>query len=166
LATHMTPREKTAKGHEQHVINLLKQKGQCNWCSSASQYANIDGFTVTASSGVIKAAFEIKSRNLSFPQVVVDYHYELMVDTAKVDALSKVSSVLKVPSYLATYFLADGVVIITPITDERGIVICKTRNQERNISAGMDKGNTIREVSHIKLDGSTIISTSEPKSSV
>ena len=161
----MTPREKTAKGHEQHVIKLLKQKGQCHWCSSASQYANIDGFTVSPS-GVIKAAFEIKSRNLSFPQIVVDYHHELMIDTAKVDALSKVSSILKVPSYLATYFLADGVVITTLITDESGFLVCKTRNQERNISAGMDKGNTMREVSHIKLDGSTIVSTSEPKSSV
>jgi hypothetical protein len=74
--------------------------------------------------------------------------------------------VLKVPSFITTYFLLDGVVINTPITDDRGIVICTTRNQERNISAGMDKGNTTREVSHIKLDGSRIISTSEPKSSV
>jgi len=160
----MTSREETAKAHELHVIKILKQRGQCEWCSSASQYANIDG--LTALRGVITAAYEIKCRNLSFPQVIVDYQCELMVDASKIEALSKVSTVLKVPSFITTYFLLDGVVINTPITDDRGIVICTTRNQERNISAGMDKGNTTREVSHIKLDGSRIISTSEPKSSV
>ena len=159
----MTPREKTAKAHELHIVKLIKQKNRCEWCSSASQYANIDGLTTL--SGVVTAAYEIKCRNLSLPQVVVDYQCELMVDTSKIEALSKISTVLKVASFLVTYFLMDGVVISTPITDARGIVICTPRNQDRKVSAGMDKGNTVKEVAHIKLDGSEIISTSEPKGS-
>ena len=116
--------------------------------------------------GVITAAYEIKCRNLSFPQIIVDYQCELMIDHSKIEALSKVSAVLKVPSFVTTYFLVDGVVVSTPITDDRGIVICITRKQDRKVSAGMDKGSTMREVAHIKLDGSRIISTSEPKSSI
>ena len=162
----MTPREQTAKERELHVIQLVKAKGRCGWASSPSRYANIDGITYIASSGVITAAYEIKCRNLSFPQLIIDYNSELIMDTAKVEALAKVSSVLKVPSYLLYYFLTDGVVIRTPITNDEGVAVCHKKDTTREISAGMDKANTVRKVSHIKLDGSLILSTEEPKGSI
>jgi hypothetical protein len=162
----MTDREKKAKEYEGHVIQLVRAKDRCAWSSPPNQYANIDGITYDSVTHEMISAYEIKCRNLSLPQLLLDYGGELIVDASKVEVLQSISRSLRIPSYLLCYCLKDGVVLKSKITNDSGLFVCDKKDTTREISAGMDKPTTTKKVSHIKLDGTIILSTKEPQGTV
>jgi hypothetical protein len=94
------------------------------------------------------------------------YDGELIIDTQKLEGLQSVSSVLCIPSYVFTYMLHDGFVLKTKITNDKGEYVCNKKDAVQQSSAGIGKGVKDKMMSKVKLDGTEILSTTQPVGSI
>lgn len=163
----MTDRQQKAKEYEGEVVKLIKSTHR-SWAITEppDKYAKIDGISYNRLNQQTEAVYEIKCRNASFSDLLTKFNGELIVDTSKLESLQAVSSVLLVPSYIFTYMLSDGFILKTKITDDSGNYVCNKKDAVQNSSAGMNKGNVDKMMSKIKLDGTTILSTTQPVGSI
>jgi len=165
--TEVQQKHQKAKNYEGEVVKLIRSTHK-RWAIAEppDQYAQIDGISYNALSHQLEAIYEIKCRNASFKDLVTKYEGELIIDTQKIESLQSVSSILRIPSYIFTYMLHDGFILKTKITNDKGAYVCNKKDAIQQSSAGIGKGVTDKMMSKIRLDGTEILSTTQPVGSI
>ena len=90
----------------------------------------------------------------------------MLVDASKLESMRIISRMLRIPSYLFSYLLRDGVVLKTKITNDNGQFICDKVDAQQIAPAGLDKENISKKMSKVKIDGTEILSTSQAIGSI
>tara|TARA_R100001463_G_scaffold38_3_gene148 strand:+ start:1766 stop:2266 length:501 start_codon:yes stop_codon:yes gene_type:complete len=156
-----------AKYYEEDVVQLIRSTHK-RWAIAepADKYAKVDGLSYNVLNHQLEAVYEIKCRNAGFKDLMTKYDGELIIDTQKLEGLQSVSSVLCIPSYVFTYMLHDGFVLKTKITNDKGEYVCNKKDAVQQSSAGIGKGVKDKMMSKVKLDGTEILSTTQPVGSI
>lgn len=162
LTEEQKKRREAADAAEKYVVDTINKKcREVHTVSIGSHWSKVDGLLMERHTHEIIGVYEIKCRNISFADVVKKYDCELIIDRHKLDALQAVSAAMRVPSYVYTYLMGDGVIYRSPITNEYGDWVCNKRDEQ--VTAPLNLGGMPgpKEVTQVMLDGGTVLSTHE-----
>ena len=164
----MSKRRQAAADAEEHVCELIAEARK-EWIlvRPYSRYAALDGLAYSRDTKKIAAVFEVKCRNMSLNDMANTHDFAMLVELNKLLDLQAASKMWGVPSYMYFYLAKDGVVYEMPITNDRAEKICNSSLTETTSAPRtIDGGHVLKEVSKIKLEGATIISTSATKRTI
>jgi hypothetical protein len=143
------------------VLNTFKQEVRCIdlWQQNNPMHeyittdkmgtAIVDGFIIRQ--GVMLAAVEQKSRNLSMSMLFDTYGGELLVDENKWESCLQLSKWLNVPFVMWTYLVPDDLVLSTMISNDRGHPLVKFEKVEGDYQESANGGRVKKRVAYFDV---------------
>ena len=143
------------------VLNTFKQEVRCIelWQQNNPMHdyittnklgtAVVDGFIIR--DGVMLAAVEQKSRNLSLSMLFDVYGGELLVDENKWEHCIQVSKLLNMPFVMWTYLVPDDLVLSTMISNDRGYPLVKFEKVEGDYQESANGGRVKKRVAYFDV---------------
>jgi hypothetical protein len=143
------------------VLNTFKQEVRCieiwQMVNPVHEYittdkmgtAIVDGFILRQ--GVMMAAVEQKSRNLSMSTLYGEYKGQLLVDENKWESCLQLSKWLNVPFVMWTYLVPDDALLSTMITNKSGYPLVKFEKVEGDYQESANGGRVKKRVAYFDV---------------
>lgn len=150
----VTPRGQIYISHQADCLARLAARWNCDIYSTAENAAaDIDAIAVRAAR--VSAVLEIKSREMSLPQLKSFGSY--LITYAKLVKMCEMSSRLCVPSFLVVSLLADQSIVYWKISDADGQMTILPECRESRTQTTCNGGQIVRCNAYIPLDQMKIL---------
>jgi|688.fasta_scaffold01920_31 hypothetical protein len=139
--------------HEQKLLTLLQKNfGRYTYIFSSDQYESYD-VQVLNSDGTLRCFLELKSRS-SEACKFVRRDNSILVDESKVNRLSELSQVYRVPCYLVTYLEDRSELTVVEVCTDSGAINpqFRTKKIKANKNTMWKGGKVQKNITFVNLD--------------
>lgn len=130
---------------DQKVAMSIVAKHKPNWGFVHTPTVGVSPIdTVGHKNDEMKAAFEVKSRNMTYAELMTKFRGEWLITDSKVQEAIDVASGLDIPLWGVLYLKPDNTVLTVQISDKDGNIVCDSRSDETQTQATCNGGRAVR----------------------